>query len=121
MIESFARFSLLVQYSLLVSTAFAGGTLVYKAVLRSIRGEKKFDQGHELDMKALQAEVAELKETLKSAGLVRAEKHQPCADLKSTVYKKPEDVIRVFMMKEFMGRQLLDDLMVPEVRRTSKK
>ncbi|XP_062169962.1 uncharacterized protein LOC133875751 isoform X3 [Alnus glutinosa] len=86
-----------------------GGTLVYKAVLRSIRGEKKFDQGHELDMKALQAEVAELKETLKSAGLVRAEKHQPCADLKSTVYKKPEDVIRVFMMKEFMGMRLLDD------------
>jgi len=83
--------------------------------------KRKFDQGHELEMKALQAEIAELKETLKSAGLERAEKHQPCADLKSTVYKKPEDVIRVFMMKEFMGRQLLDDLIVPEVRRTSKK
>jgi hypothetical protein len=75
MLESFARFSLLVQYSLLVSTAFAGGTLFYKAVLRSIRGEKKVDQGHELEFKALKAEVAELKEIFKSAGLERAEKH----------------------------------------------
>ncbi|XP_062170826.1 uncharacterized protein LOC133876546 [Alnus glutinosa] len=75
-----------------------GGTLFYKAVLRSIRGEKKVDQGHELEFKALKAEVAELKEIFKSAGLERAEKHQPCADLKSTVYKKPEDryVIRAF-------------------------
>jgi hypothetical protein len=64
--------------------------------------KRKFDQGHELEMKALQAEIAELKETLKSAGLERAEKHQPCADLKSTVYKKPEDVIRVFMMNELV-------------------
>jgi hypothetical protein len=57
MLESFARFSLLVQYSLLVSTAFAGGTLVYEVFSRSI---------HELEMK---------ERIKKYAVLERAKKH----------------------------------------------
>jgi hypothetical protein len=111
------------HYWFLLSAVFAGGTLVYKTVLQSIRGEKKFES-HGVDMKALQDRIAKLEEEAikKSEGdLERAEKHQPCADLKSNAYyKKPEDVIRVFMMKEFMGRQFLDDLMAPEVGRTRK-
>ncbi|XP_062169960.1 uncharacterized protein LOC133875751 isoform X2 [Alnus glutinosa] len=55
-----------------------GGTLVYEVFSRSI---------HELEMK---------ERIKKYAVLERAKKHQPCADLKSTVYKKPEDVIRAF-------------------------
>ncbi|XP_059444333.1 uncharacterized protein LOC132176211 [Corylus avellana] len=100
-----------------------GGTLVYETVSRSIRGEKKFERNCEVEMKALQARVAKLEEEVikkKSEGdLERADQkhHQPCADLKSNAYKKPEDVIRAFMKKEFI---FLDDLMVPEVGRTRK-
>jgi hypothetical protein len=36
------------------------------------------------------------------------------------VDKKPEDVIRVFMMKESIGRQFLDGLIVPSVKLTRK-
>lgn len=111
----------------MVSTVFAGGTLINETVWRSFGGEKKFDSYGVVEMKALQARVAKLEEEAikkKSEGDLdqRAEKHhdQPCADLKSNAYKKPEDVIRVFMMKEFMGRQFLDDLMVLEVRGTRK-
>jgi hypothetical protein len=122
-----ARFSLLSynmvdHYWFLLSAVFAGGTLVYKTVSRSFGGEKKFES-HGVDMKALQARVAKLEEEAikrySEGELERAEKHKPCADLKSNAYyKKPEDVISVFMMKEFMGKQFLDDLMYPEVGRS---
>ena len=35
----------------------------------------------------------------------------PDLDLNSVASQKPEDVIRVFMMKDFIGRQFLDDLL----------
>ena len=71
----------------------------------------------EVDVKALQAKVLslekELSEYRKSHEQVQLDK--PSADLKSpntanihsVANQKPEDVIRVFMMK---GRQFLDDL-----------
>ncbi|KAL2496075.1 uncharacterized protein Fot_39832 [Forsythia ovata] len=34
--------------------------------------------------------------------------------------QKPEDVIRIFMMKEFSGTRFSDDLMVPKMRRGNK-
>ncbi|KAL2494102.1 Uncharacterized protein Fot_37859 [Forsythia ovata] len=34
--------------------------------------------------------------------------------------QKPEDVIRIFMMKEFFGTRFFDDLMVPKMRRGKK-
>ncbi|KAM1804905.1 hypothetical protein ACFX12_030716 [Malus domestica] len=76
---------------------------------------------HELvDVKALQTDILrlekELSEYRKSHEQVQLDR--PSADLKSpntanihsVANQKPEDVIRVFMMKEFMGRQFLDDL-----------
>ena len=54
--------------------------------------------------------------------------HKPFVDFKSqdtsyfesNVDKKPEDVIRVFMMKESISRQFLDGLIVPSVKLTRK-
>ncbi|XP_068311929.1 uncharacterized protein [Pyrus communis] len=82
----------------------------------------EYKKVHELEviMKALQADVLrlekELSEYRKSHEQVQLDK--PSADLKSpntanihsVANQKPEDVIRVFMMKEFVGRQFLDDL-----------
>ena len=59
----------------------------------------------------------------------RAEIHKPFADFKPeksssfepNVDIKPEDAIRVFMMKESIGRQFLDDLIIPTVKITRMK
>lgn len=45
---------------------------------------------------------------------------KPIMELKSKntlkLNEKPEDMIRVFMMTEFMGKHFLDDLIVPGTR-----
>ncbi|XP_021833114.1 uncharacterized protein LOC110772931 isoform X2 [Prunus avium] len=79
----------------------------------------------EVDVKALQAIVVRLEKELSEYRKPREQVliDKPSADLKSpntvnihsAVNQKPEDVIRVFMMNEFMGRKFLDDLMVPSV------
>ncbi|CAL9017329.1 unnamed protein product [Prunus brigantina] len=96
----------------------------YKIVAKSIRDVKESNK-QEVDVKALQADLhglqKEFSEYKKLHEQVLIDK--PSADLKSpntvnihsAVNQKPEDVIRVFMMKEFMGRQFFDDLMVPPV------
>ncbi|KAM3355852.1 hypothetical protein P3S68_022566 [Capsicum galapagoense] len=38
----------------------------------------------------------------------------------SFAHQTPEDVLRVFMMKEFMGTRYLDDLLVPDHRQQKK-
>nr|XP_016440400.1 PREDICTED: uncharacterized protein LOC107766169 [Nicotiana tabacum] len=39
----------------------------------------------------------------------------------SFAHQTPEDVLRVFMMKEFMGTRYLDNLLVPDHRQQKKK
>ncbi|CAB4277611.1 unnamed protein product [Prunus armeniaca] len=101
-----------------------GGLVGYKIVAKSIRDVKESNK-QEVDVKALQADLHGLQKEfseykkLHEHGLI----DKPSADLKSpntvnilsALNQKPEDVIRVFMMKEFMGRQFFDDLMVPPV------
>ncbi|PQP94767.1 uncharacterized protein Pyn_40740 [Prunus yedoensis var. nudiflora] len=79
----------------------------------------------EVDVKALQADLLRLEKELSKYRKLHEQVpiDKPSAELKSpntvnihsAVYQKPEDVIRVFMMNEFMGRKFLDDLMVPSV------
>nr|XP_023915873.1 uncharacterized protein LOC112027437 [Quercus suber]POF06235.1 hypothetical protein CFP56_72966 [Quercus suber] len=95
-----------------------GGSLFYKIVLKSLHNEKKFG-GNEVEPKALQAKISKMEE----ADVI----HKPFADFKpeissfeSNLDRKPEDVIRVFMMKESIGRQFLDDLIVPTNKITRK-
>ncbi|KAF3947129.1 hypothetical protein CMV_026697 [Castanea mollissima] len=107
-----------------------GGTSFSKIVSNSLRNEKK-SGGNEVEPKALQAKISKLEEEIKECKklIEGAEIHKPFADFKpekfssfeSNVYRKPEDVIRVFMMNESIGRQFLDALMIPSVSITRKK
>uniref|UniRef100_A0A7N2N8V3 Uncharacterized protein n=1 Tax=Quercus lobata TaxID=97700 RepID=A0A7N2N8V3_QUELO len=106
-----------------------GGWSFYKIVLQSLRNEIK-SGGNEVETKALQAKISKMEEEIKECKKLigRAEIHKPFVDFKpenissfkSNVDIKPEDVIRVFMMKESIGRQFLDDLIVPTVIITRK-
>ena len=115
---------------------FAGGSAVYNVGARSF-SEFNNSNKQEVDVKALQAKLLRLEKEVSEYREMK-----PCADLMSpsiasihstarqkpedmeseSTYRsnihsigtsKPEDVIRVFMMKEFVFRQLCDDLMVP--------
>ncbi|XP_075668847.1 uncharacterized protein LOC142638676 [Castanea sativa] len=107
-----------------------GGTSFSKIVSNSLRNEKK-SGGNEVEPKALQAKISKLEEEIKECKklIEGAEIHKPFADFKpekfssfeSNVDRKPEDVIRVFMMNESIGRQFLDGLMIPSVSITRKK
>ncbi|BFG29314.1 hypothetical protein CerSpe_155880 [Prunus speciosa] len=96
----------------------------YNIVNNSIK-ELKDSDNQEVDVKALQADVRRLDKELSKYRKFHEQVpiDMPSADLKSpntvnihsAVNQKPEDVIRVFMMKDFMGRKFFDDLMVPPV------
>ena len=88
----------------------------------SLHDGKKIE-GNEGEIKALQAKIGKMEEDIMECKKVieRAEIiHKPFVDFKSqdtsyfesNVDKKPEDVIRVFMMKESISRQFLDGLIV---------
>ena len=87
--------------------------------------------GNEVETKALQAKISKMDEDFTEFKklIKRAEIHKPFVDFKPeksssfepNVDIKPEDAIRVFMMKESIGRQFLDDLIVPTVRITRMK
>ena len=97
--------------------------------MQSLHNEIK-SGGNEVETKALQAKISKIEEEIKECKKLigRAEIHKPFVDFKpekissfkSNVDIKPEDVIRVFMMKESIGRQFLDDLIVPTVIITRK-
>lgn len=82
-----------------------------------------------METKALQAKISKMEEEIKECKKLigRAEIYKSFADFKpekissfeSNVDIKP-DVIRVFMMKESIGRQFLDDLIVPTILITRK-
>ena len=83
-----------------------------------------------METKALQAKISKMEEEITECKKLigRAEMHKPFADfkLKSSSFEpnvdiKPEDAIRVFLMKESIGRQFLDDLIFPTVRITRMK
>ncbi|KAM5585895.1 hypothetical protein ABKV19_005016 [Rosa sericea] len=93
-----------------------GGSTFYNIAASSIRDFNNSNE-QEVDVKALQAELLSLKIELSEYRKM----NKPCADVKSPSITnvqsvatcKPEDVINVFMMKEFMGRQFCGDLLVP--------
>ena len=98
--------------------------------MQSLHNEKK-SGGNEVETKALQAKISKMEEEIiECKKLIKwAKIHKPFADFKleksssfePNVDIKPEDAIRVFMMKESIGRQFLDDLIVPTVRITRIK
>ena len=98
--------------------------------MQSLHNEKK-SGGNEVETKALQAKISKMEEEITECKKLigRAEIHKPFADFKPeksssfepNVDIKPEDAIRVFMMKESIGRQFLDDLIIPTVKITRMK
>nr|POE96067.1 bzip transcription factor 53 [Quercus suber] len=92
-----------------------GGSLFYKIVLQSLHNEKK-SGGNEVETKALRAKISKMEEEITELKKLigRADLHKPFADFKPeksssfepNVDIKPEDAIRVFMMKESIGGSL---------------
>ncbi|KAK9269446.1 hypothetical protein L1049_001220 [Liquidambar formosana] len=101
-----------------------GGGFIDYVVSRSFRDYSKSDD-HKEEIKALQATVGRLekevsgcKKLIEQAEIVKCDvelESRNALHLDSNVNRKPEDAIRIFMMKEFMGTHLLDDLIVPGV------
>lgn len=102
----------------------SGGALVERIVSKSFRdySEPKDYKGK---IKSLEATVGKLEKEISDIRKLheQAEICKRAVDLESRnarplgsyVNKKPEEVIRIFMAKEFMGTHFLDDLIVPGV------
>ncbi|KAL9444187.1 hypothetical protein AB3S75_017380 [Citrus x aurantiifolia] len=98
-----------------------GGSAVFNIVDRSLPSDKKKLQKNK-DLLELNDKVERLEKELRDYKklLDKTEIQKPTVELKSKntpdLHQKPEDVIRAFMMTEFMGNRFLDGLIVPEIR-----
>ena len=107
--------------SLLNGLLFSGGSAVFNIVDRSLPSDKKKLQKNK-DLLELNDKVERLEKELRDYEkfLDKTEIQKATVELKSKnpldLHKKPEDVIRAFMMTEFMGNRFLDGLIVPEIR-----
>uniref|UniRef100_A0A5B7BUE6 Uncharacterized protein n=1 Tax=Davidia involucrata TaxID=16924 RepID=A0A5B7BUE6_DAVIN len=92
-----------------------GGNAVSKIVSRTLEDEKAFQakMGRRERESSGFGKTLEQPETLKRD----VELGSGNALLDSNANKKPEDLIGIFIMKESISRQILGDLMVPEIRR----
>ncbi|KAL7218186.1 hypothetical protein ACSBR2_011458 [Camellia fascicularis] len=102
-----------------------GGVSIYNIVTRSLRDEKTED--YKEAMKTLQARIDTLesesnhyRKLLEEAQMLRCDiqlesQNAPCLNSNTIINQKPEDVIRMFMVKEFVGRHVLGYLIVPRV------
>ena len=107
--------------SLLNGLLFSGGSAVFSIVDRSLPSDKKKLQKNK-DLLELNDKVERLEKELRDYEklLDKTEIQKPTVELKSKstldLHQKPEDVIRAFMMTEFMSNHFLDGLIVPEIR-----
>ncbi|XP_057474963.1 uncharacterized protein LOC130763040 isoform X2 [Actinidia eriantha] len=97
-----------------------GGAPVYKIALQSLRDEKPEDYKELLKhtqarLDKLERELANNQAKTLSPDVKVDPQTAPRLELNASL--KPEDVIRIFMMKEFGGRYMFDDLVVPVVGR----
>ena len=119
--SSLAGNQIFIFFALFFFFFFAGGGSALKVLKKSYNDAKKSENDQTVDVKALQAKVRslekemdEFKELVKETRLNKAPSSDNSKQHDSVVVgnQKPEDVIRVFMMKDFIGRQFLDDLIV---------
>ncbi|GFZ12560.1 hypothetical protein Acr_23g0009450 [Actinidia rufa] len=97
-----------------------GGAPVYNIALQSLRDEKPEDYKELLKhtqarLDKLERELANNQAKTLSPDVKVDPQTAPRLELNASL--KPEDVIRIFMMKEFGGRYMFDDLVVPVVGR----
>ncbi|GAY52496.1 hypothetical protein KPL70_026555 [Citrus sinensis] len=98
-----------------------GGSAVANIVYRSLPNDKTKLQKNK-DLLELKDKVERLEKELRDYEklLDKTEIQKPTVELKSKstldLHQKPEDVIRAFMMTEFMSNHFLDGLIVPEIR-----
>ncbi|XP_028114374.1 uncharacterized protein LOC114312336, partial [Camellia sinensis] len=102
-----------------------GGVSIYNIVARSLRDEKTED--YKETIKTLQVRIVRLesesnhyRKLLEEAQMLRYDiqlesQNAPRLNSNTNVNQKPEDVIRMFMIKKFVGRHVLGHLIVPEV------
>lgn len=98
---------------------FAGGNFAHKIVTKSYEDAYKSKNDHDqkpedVCRKLSSVEVVENYKLSDDDG--EYFKSQTAPNHHLLRYQKPEDVIRIFMMKGFMGRQFLDDIIVPVPR-----
>ncbi|GAB4828166.1 hypothetical protein Ancab_035083 [Ancistrocladus abbreviatus] len=102
-----------------------GAGPVLDIVMPALHANRKAD-GEKGRIEMLEAEVGRMKTELNRTGklLERAEillqqqgiQHSSQSKPQLTGNQKPEDLIHIFMMEEFVGSKLFDDLIVPNVR-----
>ncbi|KAJ8428295.1 hypothetical protein Cgig2_027427 [Carnegiea gigantea] len=99
---------------------YYGGGPVIDVVRQSLRDEKVDSQKGSIQ--ELEARVAKLEKelnALKTVGQVRIpsssmpSKAGNNPDFNTNLNERPEDLLQIFMVKEFIRRRLLDDLIVP--------
>ncbi|KAA8523839.1 hypothetical protein F0562_010262 [Nyssa sinensis] len=92
-----------------------GGDAIHKIVSRTVRDEMAF----QAKMGTPEKESSGFGKTFEQAEIRKCnvELGSGNAVLDSNANKKPEDLIRIFMMKEYIGNQILCDLIIREGRR----
>ena len=109
-----------------------GGSFFHTAIVKSLPDQKKEELTKKVN--TLQARITMLEKQAAGSGKSNNGKEIPNSDkpnfdtascLDTTInFQKPEDVIRIFMMKEFVGReineQIVENLMVPGVGKYGK-
>ncbi|CAI9762331.1 unnamed protein product [Fraxinus pennsylvanica] len=95
-----------------------GGVAVSNIVSKTIE-EVKRETLHETPKQLEGRDSAPGKRFTGATKLMDREEMRPGSlDLVDSIdNQKPEDVIRIFMMKQFVGSRFLDDLMVPKLRK----
>ena len=99
--------------------SLAGGGPVIDVVRHSLRDEVDSQKGSVQELEARVAKLEEELNALKTVGQVQIpsssmpSKAGNNPDFNTNVNKRPEDLLEIFMMKEFIHTRLLDDLIVP--------
>ncbi|KAJ0103072.1 hypothetical protein Patl1_04551 [Pistacia atlantica] len=99
-----------------------GGPILYDIVNRSLRYYKKSNDDtkilQELEDKLgrMDKELSDYRKLLEQTEIRKPIRELDCRNTTLGLNQKPEDVIRIFMMTEFVGDHLLDNLIVPGVR-----
>lgn len=110
----------------------AGGGPVYNIISRSLQDAKKLEghkkeiDDHKKEIKELRAIVERLEKEISSnkkpdaqrEGVMLMPQFENAGTSSSALHQSPEDVLRVFMMENFVGSHILDDLVVPGLKKS---
>ncbi|KAL3821525.1 hypothetical protein ACJIZ3_007430 [Penstemon smallii] len=105
------------HYALKEGYKLVPGGVAFSKILNKTLNDVKHENLSDKKIKVLEEKIDKLEKH--SIGVGRAEMHGG-GGLEFESKNAPEDVIRLFMMKEFIGNRYLEDLIVPKISKGKK-